>query len=390
MKTITSEKLPIQLWCDEIDEDTINQAKNLANLPFAHHHIAVMADAHVGYGMPIGGVAATGEVVIPNAVGVDIGCGVCASKSSITSAKELPLRKIVDEIKRRIPLGFKHHKKPQPISQMPLGEQVLKSQQLPIVAREFQKGRHQLGSLGGGNHFIEIQKGNDGHIWVMIHSGSRNVGYQVANHYNKIAKQYNVKHGSKVPVKWQLDYLPIRSKEGRNYLKEMEYCVKFARSSRYQMLKSVKTIMSQHLPQAEFTDEIDIAHNYAKEETHFGRSVVVHRKGATKVEKGELGIIPGSQGTASFIVRGLGNRDSFNSCSHGAGRKFGRKQAIRTLNLQQEIAKLNAEDILHAIKSKKDLDEAPGAYKDIYEVMAKQKDLVEVLVQLSPLAVVKG
>lgn len=390
MKTITSEKIPIQLWSDSLDEQTLAQAKNLANLPFAHHHIALMADSHVGYGMPIGGVTATRNVVIPNAVGVDIGCGVCASKTSLTAVTKPVLQKIVNKINNKIPLGFKHHKKPKNTNLMPRSDKPLEKTKYPVITREYQKGQHQLGTLGGGNHFIEIQQGGDGYVWLMVHSGSRNIGYQVAKHYNNLAQEYNRRHGSIVPAKWQLDYLPVKSKEGQNYLREMEYCVKFAKYSRREIMLAVYSAITGFLPETSFSEVIDIAHNYAAREFHFGESVIVHRKGATKAEKEEVGIVPGSQGSPSFLVRGLGNASSFNSCSHGAGRKLGRKQAVRTLRLQDEIDNLNRQKILHTIRTKKDLDEAPGAYKNIEEVMNNQKDLVKIELRLLPLAVIKG
>lgn len=390
MQTITSENIPIKLWLPNIDADTLAQAKNLANHPFAYHHIALMPDAHVGYGMPIGGVAATRDVVIPNAVGVDIGCGVCAVQTSLSSVQKPELKKILQEIRNAIPVGFKHHKKPKKAALMPEPEDELSTKLYPVISREYDKGRRQLGTLGGGNHFIEIQKGDDGYIWLMIHSGSRNIGFQVAHHYNRLAKDFNAKHGAEIPKKWQLDYLPLASKKGRDYLREMNYCVRFAHNSRKEMMRTVCAILADFEPSVSYSPPLDIAHNYASEEFHFGLEVIVHRKGATKAESNQLGIIPGSQGSSSFIVRGHGNKESFSSCSHGAGRKLGRKQAQKNLDLQQEIVKLESRGILHAIRSKKDLDEAAGAYKDISEVLNNQRDLVTVETEMQPLAVIKG
>lgn len=389
-KRIESEKLPLLLWLDELDPDTLQQAKNLANLPFAFHHVAIMPDAHVGYGMPIGGVLATQGAVVPNAVGVDIGCGMCAVKTGIAEASTEQLKRIVGLIRKAIPLGFKHHLSPRPHSIMPTLADLEVEKQLPVVAREYESGRHQVGTLGGGNHFIELQRGSDNHIWLMVHSGSRNLGYKVAGYYNKLAQKINVDAGSKVPKQWQLASLGVESKEGVRYMAEMNYCVAFARANRQEMMRQVQGIVSEVTGCEEFQPLLDVAHNYAAKENHFGQQVLVHRKGATRAYAGELGIIPGSQGSTSYIVRGLGNPDSFASCSHGAGRVLGRKQAQRSLDLQQEIAQLEKKGILHGLRSKRDLDEAPGAYKDIGSVMNNQKDLVEILVELSPLAVVKG
>jgi tRNA-splicing ligase RtcB len=390
MKTVISEKIPVKIWAKTIDEETMTQAINLANLPFAHHHIALMPDAHVGYGMPIGGVVATRDVVIPNAVGVDIGCGVCTVQTSIRKLTVPELKKLTAKIKSTIPLGFKHLKQPKPESLMPELLSAISAKTYPVIFREFEKGRHQLGTLGGGNHFIEIQKDHEGYIWLMIHSGSRNIGYQVARHYNRLAADFNKNHGNRVPPKWQLDYLPTDSKNGENYLREMDFCVRFASASRKDMMNTVGKIINDFDPGASFTPLLDIAHNYAVEEHHFGEKVMVHRKGATLAAKGTTGIIPGSQGSSSFIVRGLGHEESFHSCSHGAGRKLGRKQAQKRLDLKEEIAKLESRGIVHSIRHKKDLDEAAGAYKDIDEVMDSQQDLVEVVTRLQPLAVVKG
>ena len=224
----------------------------------------------------------------------------------------------------------------------------------------------------------------------MVHSGSRNIGYQVAQYYNRLAAAYNQAHGEKIPTKWQLDYLPVQSETGQHYLKEMNYCVQFAAENRQAMMQRVSEILLDFEPSVSFSPAFDVAHNYASLEYHFGKEVWVHRKGATRAASGETGIIPGSQGSTSYIVRGLGNKESFCSCSHGAGRKLGRKQARRQLDLKEEIAHLQQQGILHAIRHKKDLDEAAGAYKDITKVMNSQRDLVEVITTLKPLAVVKG
>ncbi|MEE4240974.1 MAG: RtcB family protein [Desulfopila sp.] len=386
--TLTTEKIPITLWLDDIEDSALQQARNLANLPFAFHHVAVMADAHFGYGMPIGGVLATEDVIIPNAVGVDIGCGVCAVQSSLDTVDGATLKNILAVIRQEIPTGFKRHRHKQSVSDMPklTEEQDI----LKIVSSQFENARTQLGTLGGGNHFIEIQQGSDNRIWVMVHSGSRNLGYQVAGYYNKLAAQLNRKWKSPVDPKWQLAYLPLTSEAGRAYFAEMRYCVDFALHNRLIMMEKIEEIVHSFFPGVVFASPINIAHNYAATESHFGKDVVIHRKGATRALKDEQGIVPGSQGTKSFIVRGKGNRESFSSCSHGAGRKLGRKEAQRKLHLDEEIALLERQNILHGIRSKKDLDEAAGAYKNIDTVMANQSDLVDIDIILQPLAVIKG
>jgi len=387
-QVITTEKQPIKLWLDDMEAGALAQARNLANLPFVFKHVAVMPDAHQGYGMPIGGVMAAEEMVIPNAVGVDIGCGMCAVRTSLTTISQEKLKAVLTEIRRTVPLGFKHHQQRQKASLMPQTDIPLTD--LPIVASQYESALTQLGTLGGGNHFIEIQKGNDGHIWLMVHSGSRNLGFKVANYYNRLAAELNKRWGSKIPSNWQLAYLPIDSQAGQTYLHEMRYCVDFAYANRRMMMERIKDALLAVTPPVFFEPMLNIAHNYAAMETHFKKNVMVHRKGATRAQAGEIGIIPGSQGTPSYIVRGLGNKESFESCAHGAGRKMGRKQAQRQLNLDQEKKRLDDQGIIHALRSVGDLEEAAGAYKDIDEVIDNQLDLVEVLVELRPLAVIKG
>lgn len=389
-QVIKTEKHPIKLWLDDIEEEALQQAKNLANLPFIFKHVAIMPDAHMGYGMPIGGVMASEKMVVPNAVGVDIGCGMCAVQTSIRHIDRDNLKTIMAGIRSAIPLGFKHHKRRQHESHMPNIKGAPHVSELPIINKEYKSALGQIGTLGGGNHFIEIQRSNDGVIWLMIHSGSRNLGYRVANHYNKLAVQLNAKWKSPIPKKFQLAYLPINSKEGQDYLAEMSYCAEFARCNRKLMMERLQDIVHSFVTKVNFEPMIHVAHNYAALEEHFHKRVMVHRKGATRAFKGEIGIIPGSQGATSYIVRGKGNRDSFMSCSHGAGRKMGRKQAQRTLSLQDEIRKLDNQGIIHSVRSKKSLDEAAGAYKDIDTVINNQLDLIEIVETLHPLAVVKG
>jgi len=259
----------------------------------------------------------------------------------------------------------------------------------PVVEREYKNACLSLGTLGGGNHFIEVQRGDDDHIWVMLHSGSRNLGKQVADFYNKKAIEINEQYFSRVPKEWELAFLPLDSTDAQLYMNEMQYCVDFALANRSLMMERIQFSFSDSCD-VSFEPMINIAHNYATMEHHFGRNVLVHRKGATSARESEVGIIPGSQGTASYIVRGKGNTDSFMSCSHGAGRAMGRKQAERTLDLATEQKKLDDLGIIHAIRGIHDLDEAAGAYKSIDVVMAEQVDLVEITTKLSPLAVIKG
>lgn len=388
MKVITTENKPIKSWCPDVEESAMVQARNLANLPFIHRHVALMPDCHMGYGMPIGGVIATKGVVIPNAVGVDIGCGMVAAKTNLTNVSKGRIQAIVAIIKNMIPVGFKHHDFKVPHTHMP-SYTYQELENLPIASQQYDSARSQLGTLGGGNHFIELQKDNDGGFWVMIHSGSRNLGLKVAKHYNNLAKRVNARYFSSIPKEHDLAFLPLDTEISNMYLGEMNYCLEFARLSRFKMMESVHQAIDNMFPGVKMETPINIHHNYAAMENH-GDNVMVHRKGATRARKDEIGIIPGSQGTNSYIVRGLGNKASFESCSHGAGRKMGRKAAIRDLDFQQETANLNRQGIIHSVRTKKELDEAPGAYKDIHSVMENQKDLVEIVTELTPLAVIKG
>jgi tRNA-splicing ligase RtcB len=397
-------KVPVKLWLDDIESGALDQAIHLSQLPFIFKHVAIMPDSHQGYGMPIGGVIALDNVVIPNAVGVDIGCGMRAVKTCLKAdeVSQETLKSIVYEIKKVVPVGKNHQTEKQ-------DEQLIPDNffpYCPIVHEQWESIQYQLGTLGGGNHFIEIQKDENGYIWIMLHSGSRNIGKRVADHYNKIAIELNKKWHSAVDPSYQLAFLPLNSDEGQAYMNEMNWCVKFAEANRALMMKRIKEVLLNHHYPVTFDratpyvvlqwvytwneNEIDIAHNYAALENHFGKNVMVHRKGATRVRLDEIGIIPGSQGTNSYIVKGLGNPQSFMSCSHGAGRAMSRTAAKDVLSLEEQQKILNEQNIIHDMNTIGSLDEAPGAYKDIDVVMENQKDLVEIVTKLTPLAVIKG
>lgn len=380
MRVFLEARLPIKCWATELDEATLEQAFNLANHPFAMFHIALMPDAHMGYGMPIGGVLATQGVVIPNAVGVDISCGMIAVRTSLTEIEVADLKTVMGLIRKTVPVGFAHHKRPQDWSGFDLAPSV------PIIQQQLESAQCQLGTLGGGNHFIEIQQGADGHVWGMVHSGSRNFGLQVATVYHKKAMQLCERWASAIPDK-DLAFLPLDTIEGQEYIDAMNYCMEFAKANRRLMMDNILEALAE-VTGATADYSLDVHHNYAAMENYFGRNVLVHRKGAIRARAGERGIIPGSMGSPSYIVEGLGNPDSFYSSSHGAGRRMGRKQAQRELVLADEQAKLQG--VVHGLRNVSDLDEAVGAYKDIDEVMDNQSDLTAIVTQLSPLANIKG
>ncbi len=383
-----NQRIPIKSWCDQVEDGAMEQAMNLARHPVLFHHVALMPDCHLGYGMPIGGVIACDKAVIPFAVGSDAGCGMASIKTDFPA--NLITREAVEHIMAKveltIPVGLgKWHKEKQTWGGFD------DAPDIPIIQKELNSARYQLGTLGSGNHFIELQAGDDGFIWLMIHSGSRNFGYKIANEYHKKALILCERWKSDIPDK-ELAFLPIETKEGKEYLEAMNYALGFARESRYRMISEFFGIVNDIIP-CKQAISIDIHHNYAAWENHFGKNVLVHRKGATLARKGVKGIIPGSMGTPSYIVEGLGNPDSFNSCSHGAGRAMGRRDASRTL-LEEDCEKA-MEGIVFGgwgtdRKGNVDLGEAPQAYKDIDAVIEAELDLIKPLVKLRPLGVVKG
>ena len=379
MRTVEFETgVPIKIWASEVDPDSLRQAVDIANLPFTYSHVALMPDAHVGYGMPIGGVLATVDgFIIPNAVGVDIGCGMTAVRTSLTGVDVDGLKRIMGRARLAIPMGFEHHKEPQ------LWDLFGSAPDIPIIQAELNAARRQLGTLGGGNHFIEIQGGSDGHIWFMIHSGSRNFGLNVANDYHR--KALALREAQDITHPKDLAWLPWEP-VGQEYFEAMQYCARFARANRAQMKDRLLGIFQDELNGSEEW-WVDAAHNYAALEMH-GYPLIVHRKGAIRARLGEYGVVPGSMGSPSYITTGLGSEESFASSSHGAGRRMGRGTARKTLKLEDEQQRMGS--IVHGLRTAQDLDEAPSAYKDIEQVMAEQQDLTRIEVVLTPLANIKG
>ena len=374
-------------WCKNLEPAAMQQVQNLSNHPCLVGNVCLMPDAHCGYGMPIGGVVALDNAISPNMVGVDIGCGMLAVQTSLTDITREKVQAIVDKIYERVPVGFEHHKEAQ---ENPLFQDLARWNKTEVCKREFFSAQKQIGTLGGGNHFIEVQRGSDGHIWFMIHSGSRNLGKQVAEYYNDKAVKLCTKFKHDALAKQDLAFLPIGTREAGDYINEMKLCLDFAFENRKMIAASIKKMFTEEFPHVEFVQEINIHHNYAAVEEHYNRKVWVHRKGATLATANTTGIIPGSQGTSSYIVQGLGNERSLQSCSHGAGRCMSRSRAMKDLDLAHEQEILNSQGIVHRMNEQALLDEAPSAYKNIDEVMENQKDLVKILVKLSPLGVVKA
>lgn len=391
-------RVPITSWCKNVENMAMAQASDLARHPAVYHHVSLMPDCHPGYGMPIGGVIACENAVIPNAVGVDIGCGMGAVKTNIPVAATgmENLRKTVTKIKKLIPCGEgRSHKSPQ--SWDGFQEDIEIYQKRGWYSKHVKKlASRNLGTLGGGNHFIEIQGGDDDMVWLMIHSGSRHLGNVIARFYNDLALQLNTRWHSDIPSK-DLAFLPTDSDEGRSYIKDMNFALSYAKENRRRIMERFMDAVSSVFEYAAFETPINIHHNYAALEHHFSRNVWVHRKGATSAREKETGIIPGSMGTPSYIVEGLGNMDAFMSCSHGAGRVMGRKEASRSLT--PEACDKAMEGIVYDRwnkvrrgkgKGMLDLGEAPQAYKNIDTVISSELDLIKPIVKLRPLGVVKG
>ncbi len=382
-------KVPVLSWAkpEDIDSGSLEQIKNLANLPFAYHHVALMPDVHVGYGMPIGGVLASVDYIVPNAVGVDIGCGMVAVKTSITKEEFLALRgEVGHEISRAIPRGFRKYSEPQDED-----NEIFKNiPPIDLILREIGNAKLQLGTLGSGNHFIDVLFDENNFIWIMLHSGSRNIGKQIADYYNKKADEFTWQHFPSYPAH-DLSALEITSPMGREYIRAMEFAQKFAFENRQTMLGKLKKAFTRFFPKIKFEQEINIHHNYARLEEHYGKQVWVHRKGAISARIDELGIIPGSMGSNSYITRGLGCAESFSSASHGAGRRMGRNEAKRQFSIQDVQQELAEKDIkLISENNKGAIEEFTKAYKSIDDVIENQKDLAEVLHTLFPLLVVIG
>ena len=400
--------MPVKSWCENCEEGAVKQAVNLAHHPALVHHVALMPDAHQGYGMPIGGVVAAKDAVIPAAVGVDIGCGMIATETDVPAEvfAEMSFRRAFQEkLKERIPVGEgESHKSTQNWEGF---EEYTANNGMRSNLWPSKLDRMNLGTLGGGNHFIELQKSTalDGSgdpeggakVWLMIHSGSRNLGKRIEEHYHRIAARMCERFHSPLPDK-DLAFLPIEEPTGHDYFTDMLFALRYAKENRRRMMEVMKATLAEFVPGANFVRTIDIHHNYAAFEEHFGEKVCVHRKGATSAKLDEIGIIPGSMGTASYIVRGLGNPDSFMSCSHGAGRRMSRIAASTTLTVEEcdkamdgiVCERWHKYKGFGKAKGRLDLSEAPQAYKDIEDVIASELDLVEPLVRLVPLASLKG
>lgn len=395
MKIISDTRIPIKIWTNDIEEEAEQQLRKLSELPFIYKHVAVMPDVHAGKGSTIGTVIATQGAILPAAVGVDIGCGMAAMKLpfKIDFIKDLP--KLRHSIERSIPTGryTNNTVKDELLKKFLALGQMSELASQKLENRIIQNAIKSIGTLGGGNHFIEICQDQNNDAWIMLHSGSRNIGKTLADlHINKakdIMKQYFISTPDP-----DLAYLAQNTKEFDAYLQDLMFAQNFALINREEMIdRTLREVLyhvgmlDQYLTLKETLFRVSCHHNYTNIENHFGKNVYITRKGAVSAKEGEWGIVPGSMGTKSYIVKGLGNSESFCSCSHGAGRRMSRTKARE----QYTIEDLKQQtDGVECRKDSSIIDELPSAYKSIDVVMDNQKDLVQPVYELKQVLCIKG
>lgn len=383
---------PVKIWTDKIEDEALQQAKNLARLPFIHHNgVALMPDVHAGIGSTVGSVIATEKAVIPAAVGVDIGCGMNAVRLSL-KASDLPdsLTNLRHQIERDVPLGAGGaHRRDTTLDDNWLRVRSIGDvpEQVELIA-PIKKAASQLGTLGSGNHFIEICIDENDDVWIMLHSGSRGIGNMIGRHFIEKAKREMERWHIHLPDH-DLAYLPEGSEHFDDYMNAVSWAQNYAFKNREIMMEVVIAAMRRHVekPFVITQEAINCHHNYVERENHFGQNLWITRKGAIRARQGDLGIIPGSMGQRSYIVCGKGHHPAYCSCSHGAGRVMSRTEARKRFTLDDLKAQTSG------VECRKDdavLDEIPGAYKNIDEVMENQKDLVDVLHVLKQVMCVKG
>jgi tRNA-splicing ligase RtcB len=394
-QVITEGDKPVKVWTEDLDARSREQLVNLSKLPFIHRHVAAMPDVHTGIGATIGSVIATDRAIIPAAVGVDIGCGMAAARTSLGAEQldERALKKVFDQISRDVPVGRAQHRDERALTAAatpfaaPLAALTEKHPQLLKAFGRFSNWVNQIGTLGGGNHFIEVCLDESGVVWVMLHSGSRGIGNAIGHYFIELARRDMERWMIRLPDR-DLAYLPEGSEHFDDYVSAVSWAQAYARENREQMMALVLAALARHLPAFSVTEAVvNCHHNYVEREHHFGANVWVTRKGAIRAREGDLGIIPGSMGARSYIVRGKGNPESFCSCAHGAGRRMSRTAAEKLFTPADLAAQTQG---VICRKDQGVLDEIPGAYKDIDQVMANQADLVEVVHTLKQVVCVKG
>lgn len=381
---------PVLSWANHnLGHEETKMAKNVASLPFVFKHVALMPDVHLGKGALVGSVIATKDAIIPAAVGVDIGCGMCAMKTPFTGDQlDGKLKKIRQEIEASIPTGFNENQDIEKAVYNWQGWQSFKELHTGVQHLEG-KALRQMGSLGGGNHFIEVCVDTENQVWLMLHSGSRNIGNMLAQNHIKTARDLAKLAEARLPDP-DLAYFVAGTPEFAAYWRDLQWAQHYARYNRDVMMARFKQIVEKHLVGGKPTKPllaVNCHHNYAEKEVHYGEDVYVTRKGAVRARTEDYGIIPGSMGAKSFIVKGKGNPESYCSCSHGAGRLMSRNKAKTAFTLDDLIQQTQG------VECRKDggvLDEIPGAYKPIEQVMNHQADLVEIVATLKQVVCVKG
>ncbi len=394
-RVISKGKFPVKVWTDDIEYGAMDQLVNIAHLPFIHSHVAAMPDVHQGIGATVGSVIPCKGAIIPAAVGVDIGCGMNAVRLTL-KAEQLPdsLKKVRTAIESVIPVGFDIHKKDMAKRSTvmaladPLGRIMEKHPAIKKMQNKpYQTWVRQLGSLGGGNHFIELCLDENEDVWIMLHSGSRGIGNVIGRYFIQLAKRDISRNHLRLPDK-DLAYFIEGAEHFDDYVEAVHWAQDYAMWNRREMMRLIVDSLKDVLPRFKPSKEaINCHHNYVAIEQHFGEQVYITRKGAISAREDELGIIPGSMGAKSYIVRGLGNPSSFCSCSHGAGRTMSRSQAKKRFN-SKDVAEQT--EGIECRKDKGVIDEIPAAYKDIDVVMENQSDLVEVVHTLKQVVCVKG
>jgi len=384
--------VPVKIYTGEIEPQARQQLVNISRLPIVHHHVAAMPDVHLGIGATVGSVIPTRKAIIPAAVGVDIGCGMMATRLSLTADEldETSLKKVFAQIGRDVPVGFGQHDDGRDAA-TPFKKDLTRiMQKHPGIGKRVGRNSHwanQLGSLGGGNHFIEVCLDEESRVWAMLHSGSRGIGNAIGSYFIELAKKDALKNNIHLPDA-DLAYFPEGAQHFDDYVEAVGWAQDYARANREEMMELVLDAMRRHLPSFEVTGgAVNCHHNYVEREKHYGERVWLTRKGAIRAGAGELGIIPGSMGTRSYIVRGKGSAESFHSCAHGAGRIMSRNAAQKKFKVEDLIQQTQG---VVCRKDKGVIDEIPGAYKPIDEVMANQSDLVDVVHTLKQVLCVKG
>jgi len=386
--------VPIHSWAPNVERSALEQAVNLARLPFAIHHVALMPDAHTGYGMPIGGVIFADAAVVPYAIGVDIGCGVAFLETDLTVATlgRRGLRDVLEAIEHAVPTGTKSQRRP--VDRRRAEEEIGLERPASIERAWWERGIDQLGTLGSGNHFLEVQRDPEGRVCVMLHSGSRSLGKAICDAFHRRALAGNLARLDPLPHR-DLAYLREGTPDFDGYWAAMTYARRFAEVNRSRMLDAVERAFDAHTRIRRFKRLVDIHHNDAARETHVvdgrRREGLVHRKGAVRARAGEPVLVPGSMETASYVGEGLGNAAAFDTCQHGAGRAMSRTAARKVRAAPAVWAAMEAQGVLLLAGDRGAVAEEAGfAYKDIEEVMAASADLVRPIRRLTPLGVVKG